>query len=218
MYKILILLIILFIVIINLKLFGSEDFNYSIYDRNISGIYHKTMGAKKEIHKENLFLTDDILKKYNIDYNLSDGTALGSVREKDIIEKDEDVDIEIDIDLLNKFKSIVEEFKKKGFKIVRFWENKKLNSNRRVNLISLYRKYHYIDFQFSGKGLYCISINDNPPRLCDEFLDLKYPYQKGFIGDREFKSPSEKYLELLYGKDWRIPKHKFKPNNIKRYN
>ena len=36
------------------------------------------------------------------------------------------------------------------------------------------------------------------------------------IEDIEYKVPSDKYLELLYGKDWKTPKRKFKPQHIDR--
>lgn len=212
---ILVLVLVLFLIIINIPLLGPADYKYSIYDRNISNIYSKVIGCDKNIHKENLYTADNILKKHNLDYNLSDGTALGSIRENNIIEGDEDVDLELDVVSIHKFKDTISDFKKEGFKITRFWINEALRG-KRINLISMYRNFHYIDFQFSEYGKYCISVSDKPPRLCDEFLKLKEPYNISHISDRKFKTPSINYIEFLYGKDWKTPKNKFKPEDIKR--
>ena len=210
-----IIALILIILLLKINILGTGTYRHSIYDRSVPNLYSKTIGCNKNTHRENLYTVDKILKKHNIDYNLSDGTALGALRENDIIEGDGDVDLEIDITKVEKFKNVIPDFKKENFRISRFWINS-LKNGQRINLISLYRNYHYVDFQFSGYGKYCISISDNPPRLCDEFLTKEKPYQYAKIGDREFKIPSTKYIELLYGDDWKIPKKNFKPENIKR--
>lgn len=204
-------------VIVNINMLGPhKKYKYSIKNRSFPSIRRKLVGVSKEKNKTNLRLACEILKLNKIDFFLSDGTALGAIRENDIIEGDEDVDIEIDIKYLDKFISIMGMFLKKEFKLMRYWIDTPLNSKNKINLISFHRNYHYVDFQFSGKGLYCISINDNPPRLCDEFLALKEPHQFKKIDGIEYKVPSNQYLELLYGKDWNIPKNNFKPSDIDR--
>ena len=212
-----ILTLILFCFIINLKILGPDKkHKYSLKNRIFPSIKHKLFGINKEKHKENLKIVGEILKRNKIDFFLSDGTALGAIRENDIIEGDEDVDIEIDIKYLDKFISIMEVFQKNEFNLMRYWVDTPLNSDKKINLISFHRDYQYVDFQFSGKGLYCISLNDNPPRLCDEFLHLKEPHQIKEIEGIKYKVPSNEYLELFYGKDWKVPKKKFKPNHLKR--
>tara|TARA_R110002126_G_scaffold189101_1_gene337399 strand:+ start:3659 stop:4327 length:669 start_codon:yes stop_codon:yes gene_type:complete len=216
-FIIIILFLILSYFIVNLEILGpGKKHKYSIKNRSFPSIRQKLFGVNKEKHRENLKIVGEILKKNKIDFFLSDGTALGAIRENDIIEGDEDVDIEIDIKYLDKFISIMEVFQKNEFNLMRYWLDTPLNSDKKINLISFHRDYHYVDFQFSGKGLYCISVNDNPPRLCDEFLHLKEPHQFKKIEDIEYKVPSDKYLELLYGKDWKKPKRNFKPHHIDR--
>ena len=208
-------LLIIIGILINLETIGPRGHKTSLYNRSMPKLYAKVIGTDKKIHRENLAIVDEIMKRYEIEYNLSCGTALGVRREGDIIDRDEDVDIEIDIKYLDKIKEIVDYFKKNEFQLVRYWVDTPLNSKKKVNLISFHRKLHYVDIEFSGEGLNCITVDDNPPRGCDEFLKIKEPYQYGKIGDREYKVPSDKYLEFLYGEDWMVPRKK-KPHDTKR--
>jgi len=202
-------------ILINLEIIGPKGHKTSLYNRSMPNLYAKVVGADRKIHRENLAIIDEIMKKYEIDYNLSCGTALGVRREGEIIEGDEDVDIEIDIKYLDKVKEIIDYFKKNEFQLVRYWVDTPLNSKKKINLISFHRNLHYVDIEFSGEDMNCITVNDNPPRGCDEFLKLKEPYQYGKIGNMEYKIPSDKYLEYLYGEDWMIPRKK-KPHDTKR--
>lgn len=210
-------LLILSVIVLNIKIMGPDKkYKTSIYNRSFPSLYHKIMGTRKEKHRENLKIVGEILRRNEIDFFLSDGTALGAIREGDIIEGDEDIDIDIDIKYLDKFKKLIKYFEQNEFKLLRYWVDTPLNSDKRINLISFHRDLHYVDFQFSGKGLYCVSLDDNPPGLCDEFLHLKEPHQIKEIEGIKYKVPSDEYLELLYGKDWKVPKKKFKPQHLKR--
>lgn len=209
------IIVIIFIFLINIDILGPKGYRYSMFDRYYPETRSKLWEPDTDILRENLFLADDILKKHSIDFNLSEGTALGSIREHDIIKGDTDVDIEMDISELEKFKKAIPDFRRKGFKIMRYWVDTNLNG-KVINFISLSRNSHYIDFQFSGKGLNCVSMEDNPPGPCDQFLSTKEPYQEGKIGNRKFKTPSMEYIELLYGPTWNTPRKGFKANTLKR--
>lgn len=209
---IIVAVVVLFVfVAVNSKILGPSDHSYSLSNRYWPGIYSKIFKTDRDVHRKNLFIADDIFKKYGIEYNLSEGTALGSIREHDIIEGDTDVDLELDVNDIEKFKNTIKDFKDEGFTIMRWWIDTNLNG-RVINFVSIVRNSHYIDFQFSGEGLHCITLEDNPPHLCDDFLPIKTPYQEGTIGDRKFRTPSMKYIELLYGPTWKTPRKGFKPN------
>ncbi len=212
-----IVFLVLLAIVLNIKIMGPDKkYKTSIYNRSFPSLYHKIVGSKKTKHRENLKIVGEILRRNKIDFFLSEGTALGAIREGDIIEGDGDVDIDIDIKYLDQFKKLIKYFEQNEFKLLRYWINTPLNSDKKVNLITFHRDLHYVDFQFSGKGLYCIAVTDNPPRLCDEFLHLKEPHQIKEIEGIKYKLPSNGYLELLYGKDWDIPKKNFKPKHLKR--
>lgn len=66
---------------------------------------------------ENLKVAKRILDDMGIPFFLSNGTLLGCVRNKDLIEHDNDIDLGIDSRYAEFKDSIVEEFKKENFVI-----------------------------------------------------------------------------------------------------
>ena len=75
----------------------------------------------KELHDrlfETLCLVDDICKKENVPYFLDGGTEIGSVREKDIIPWDDDVDIKIMRKDYDSFKAAMIKHLPKGYRFI----------------------------------------------------------------------------------------------------
>jgi phosphorylcholine metabolism protein LicD len=78
----------------------------------------------KEKSIETLKKIKKILDKYNINYWLDEGTLLGAVREKKLIEWDHDIDLSIWYKDLEKIKPLFDEIKKIGVEVC-FFEWKK---------------------------------------------------------------------------------------------
>ena len=148
----------------------------------------------EDICKENLFLFDDIMKKIDVDYWLSEGTALGAIREHGFIKGDDDVDV-------GTFdgKKFVEKglylLEQQGFNLMVITDN----------LYSFIRKDEKLDVDIVVDGQPCMACKTKHAdcKICDEmfpFLNFRYIE---FLG-RIFKVPDERYLEYLYG-DWKTP-------------
>jgi hypothetical protein len=171
-------------------------FLYLIKNYNLRFIY---LGTKKYIIKpskecliNNLECLDYIMKKYNFFYWLGEGTALGAIRNNDIIKNDTDIDIGIyntDLDFF--LKKIMPELYKIGFKI------------GRKKPFSIFRNNCYIDIDITGIGLPCMAIQY--PKKCDYHINDLKPFSKAYISNKEYIVPNIKYIEKLYGKNWSIP-------------
>ena len=51
------------------------------------------------------------------------------------------------------------------------------------------------------------------PAAPDEWLEKIEPFSEVTLNDRTYKVPSVKFLDFMYGDDWRIPKAHFKPQH-----
>ena len=148
---------------------------------------------------ENLLLFDDIMKRHGIEYWLSEGTALGVVRDGAFIPWDDDVDVGMFIQHKKVFIDIViPELKRNGFKIV----------NNFINMFSIVRKREKIDIDIVQTGKFCVSCKTAHAK-CNTCSDM-IPFLNGnlrqvdFLG-RQFTVPGNSYLEYLYGPNWRTP-------------
>lgn len=149
----------------------------------------------------NLETFDECMKEVNMFYWLGEGTALGAIREGNIIDNDDDVDVGIYYHDRDKFISkAMPLLKKKGFKIV-----------KPINELTLYRKGSSLDIDFTGRGKPCRAYHW--PTKCDYHMDTIKPFRYGYINNKQYIVPSQKYIEKLYGKRWYI-KQKIKPKNI----
>ena len=158
----------------------------------------KIMNKKNQI--KNLEKFDVIMKKNKVFYWLGEGTALGAIREKDIIKKDSDIDVGIYINDFNNFKDkVIPELLKSGFKI------------GRKKPFSIYKNGEYIDVDITGHNLPCMAFNY--PRSCNYHINSLKPFRTGYINGKKYSVPSEKYIIKLYGKNWHIPMNK-KPKDL----
>ena len=150
------------------------------------------------------------------DFFFSCGTALGLVREGNLLDWDTDVDIDIIEPTESIIDSIYSNMETLGYKYQR-----KLKSNKRYSqIVFIKAPYHSIDFCFWYKNKNQF-INDVPET---NFFKRSHPidiYEKFKlieVQNVKFKIPYDvnSYFKLLYGEDWKTPK-KYK-NWIKNAN
>ena len=159
----------------------------------------------KQFAKEFLFNVDDVFKKYNIVFWLDNGTLLGSMRERDFIEWDEnDMDIGMYTPIFLNYKlwgQIIAELEKINIKIVytygdSVFQCKKSNGTDTcvldVHTVKKVNKEYYIEMNTRWFFF--------PEEIFNQLDEIE------FLG-RKFKIPhnSEKYLTMLYGETWKEP-------------
>ncbi len=151
----------------------------------------------KEIAEKNLLDFKKVMDYNKIPFFLAFGTLLGAIRENDFIDYDEDVDIIILDEYRDNFLSILFEFQKIDLKVCRYERD----------LLSLIRDNEYIDIYFFKKKF-------GERRVCNYISIPNYFLKKNvtisFLNTK-FSIPQnpEKFLNYVYGKDWRIPKKNF---------
>ncbi len=134
---ILYIILIIFIVILLISIIQKKDIRFIFIRMKIKCF--RIINKNKLI--KNLEEIDSIMKKNNIFYWIGEGTALGSIRENDIIDGDDDIDIGIyEKEFNNKKKVLFKELKKKGFKI----------GSRKP--LQIFKNGHYIDIDVTGKN------------------------------------------------------------------
>jgi len=156
-----------------------------------------------EKYSKLLLSFDDVMKKYGIPYWLSEGTALGVIRENRLLPWDDDLDVSftdyyID-DFINK---VLPELKKRGLKITHIMQN--------GTFFTFVDRYgNHLDVDIVSKGGKCIASFTKYTgwnKSCDDLMKhIKYFKNVQLFG-RTFTVPDETYLEYLYGKDWKSPK------------
>jgi LicD family len=173
-------------------------------------LWHKWLGypLNKEVCLENLAIIHDVFKKHKLQFWLSEGTALGFRRDNDFIEWDDDLDIGVWSKDVPKLKKAIKDLKEKNFVV----------GETRINgtFISLHRKGEKVDIDITGKDINCVAntnlsfINGKP---CKEFIHtLKFTPIK--IKGRTYNLPSDDYLVILYGENWRTPIKGKKPEDF----
>lgn len=175
--------------------------------------WKKTTEPFDEIQYDtNLKLFDECMKKTGIFYWVGEGTALGFIREGNFIKDDTD----IDVGLYYKDKALYYEkclplLLEKGFTIKRG-----NNSYTDDEPHSIILNDCYIDVDFMGIDK--PSMTYQWPKSPNELIQLLEPFQKINVNGIEYNVPSIKYIEYLYGEDWKTPKNEFKPNHyMKRF-
>ena len=163
-------------------------------------------GSKnRETLRRLLYEVDDAMKEHGIAYWLGEGTCLGAVREQQIIMGDTDVDLGIDVQYKPLFyNKVLPYLVQRGFRLGRG------SISDSHSITTIYKDDEYVDIDFTGDGHRCYAL-EMGGGSCQKIMNVLRPFQTASIGSRSFPVPSVKYLELLYGDDWRIPKRNFKP-------
>jgi len=163
-----------------------------------------------EICKENLLLFNEIMTLHKIPFWLSEGTALGVIRDGSFILWDDDVDTAF----MHEYR---DQFLKKVLPIL-FSNNFTLGgSMNNGNFIALHRKGEKIDIDIVQSGGKCNASQTKNANTNDCNNILKYlnnMKEVQFLGTT-FNVPGEDYLEYLYSSSWKTPS-KSKLKNIPR--
>jgi len=156
----------------------------------------------KKLAKEFLFIVEEVFRKHNITIYLLGGVLLGAIREKDFISSDYDIDLGVKEKFwenLNLLKEVIIDLEKRDIKIKYLYNNQILRlqlKKHKLSLVLIHLKRtnkEYVKYSSQGRGTY--------PLDCIDTLD-----EINFLG-RKFKIPHnpKKFLENVYGKDWKIP-------------
>ena len=170
-------------------------FHKNIYNLSVKvSRSYNIVSMNEDVCRENLFLFDDIMKQIDVDYWLSEGTALGATREQGFIKGDDDIDV-------GTFDG--QKFVEQGLPLI---INKGFNLMVITdNLYSFIRKGEKLDVDIVVEGQPCMACKTKHAncKLCDEMIPFLHFRHINFLG-RIFKVPDERYLEYLYG-DWKTP-------------
>ena len=155
----------------------------------------------QEIAKENLLLFNDSMNKAQIPYWLSEGTALGAVRDKSFIPWDDDTDVSFMYKHYSNFlDNVLPELKANGFVVG--------GVGHGGNFIVIHRKGEKIDIDIVKKDGDCvagITRKNNYSRDCNIILkNLGGMRTIDFLGTK-FNVPGDDYLSALYSDTWRTP-------------
>ena len=159
-----------------------------------------------DIAKKNLLDLKKIMDESGVKFGLIYGTLLGAYRENNFIQHDYDTDLfvleEVRQDLLNTLPKLL----KIGFEVCRY----------DGMLLSLIRNEEYIDFYFFKKSRFFYRKNNVGLIYGASFLEKTENHL--FLGEN-FLIPAqvEKFLEKLYGKNWKTPKENDQALNHSRY-
>ena len=152
-----------------------------------------------------LFEVDDIMNRLEVKYWLTNGTALGLVRDNQLIPWDDDIDIDVySEDLVPKFRDMVMLLVNKGF-VCRVVERGPISK------VSAYKE----NFKISIGGI-LLDGDHRRAKSCaypKEYYENSVSYK---IADRLFNIPGpvDEYLSYLY-KDWKVPT---RSDDVREYN
>ena len=146
--------------------------------------------------RHTLFIVRGVLHYYNIPFWLTEGTALGAIREGKVIKTDTDIDIGI---TSSNRETLISQalplFKKMGFKQ---WKQKR-------HIIGLVHNYIRVDIMIVEKDKYCIDIP------CNEMISYLSNLIRAPLYDTYYWCMPLAYIIQIYGEDWKIPQYQKKP-------
>jgi lipopolysaccharide cholinephosphotransferase len=178
--------------------FSGINFLYNLLVKGIRSFKIIPMNIKTS--EDNLLTFDTIVKSVGIDYWLSEGTALGVVRDNGMIPWDDDVDTSFMYEYRDVFvREALPLLKQQGFYVG--------SVQCKGNLISLIRNGEKLDVDIVQKDGMCIAPmtpHANYSSKCNDILPYLNSMKTVIFLGRQFNVPDERYLEYLYG-DWKTP-------------
>ena len=166
-------------------------------NRLISSIKYKElkMPISQSLAKSHMNALYSTLTNCQIPFFLTEGTALGAIREQRVIPHDTDIDIGIDISYYNTFRECaLPKFKKLGFKVA-----KDINK-KNDTFITIIKDYLYIDIFFMLDTGTCVDIScEQMKRYYDNRITV-------MVYDKEYDCLPVEYIQEVYGPDWKTPK------------
>ena len=210
-----IIFILIFIILfIEIAWKGGQKFKAVAFLKNFSyKLKHKILGLPLNLEtcKENLLLFNESMNRFKIPFWLSEGTALGAVRDNSFIPWDDDVDVSFKYEYRESFlKNVLPILKQKGFHFD--------FDNNNGNFIGLSRKKEKLDIDIVQENGFCMATQTKNAGYTSD-CNVLIPYlnnmrQIQFLGTI-FTVPGDDYLEFLYSKNWKTPaKSKFTSKKI----
>lgn len=164
----------------------------------------------KDAAWSNLLIVTQSMVLENIPYVLSEGTALGLIRDGDIIDYDDDVDMVVPKEHKSRFMSeVMPVLLRRGFATCKSW--------RQGDLLTLCRRGVSVDINFIARDTSCEWGPSGNIFPCPVDSILTNTREMTFHG-RQLTLPSDDYLEIVYGSSWRVPKHRLACGNDNAYN
>jgi hypothetical protein len=148
----------------------------------------------------------NVATRWGLPFFLSEGTALGAIRNGAFIDGDSDVDVAISVRDEELFKTRVMP------ELRRCYGAKLIKTGAPTQF--LFPGIGHLDVDTIAADRNCAAIGFG--RKCSEFMDTISPLQKVEMHGVLFDVPSKRYLVKLYGADWHIPKTNFKPMHLSR--
>lgn len=165
-----------------------------VYQYKTIPIFEGVKRINKEVAFKNLCILKNELDQYGVEFQITFGTLLGAIREKDFIEHDEDIDILVLGEKKQQLFDLLPELRKIGFEVARY---------DRRDLMSLIKDGEYIDFYFfslkSDRTRYCSGII-LPIEIIDETIEYNFKGLKVNI-PKEYVA----FLRYEYGDNWMTP-------------
>lgn len=148
-------------------------------------------------------------QKHDLPFILTEGTALGAYRQGDFIPGDSDTDIMIFDG--GKLKIVLDELILEGFVVCRV--PIQLFNSTLGTVVSIMRNREWIDIDVFHREKRCAAMAGP----CSQLEPLLQKFETVQLGKSQYYIPSspERYLEYLYGAEWRIPKNE-KPKDVKK--
>jgi len=170
----------------------------------IKGLHaFKLVPLNQEVCRNNLFAFDDVMRELGLRFWLSEGTALGCIRDSAIIPWDDDIDVGMRCEDRNKFVTVaLPLLKTMGFKLTFVANN--------GTFFGFLRNGEKVDVDFVCPKTKCQACRTSNAKCvtCDEMIPFVQNLRStNFLG-RTFLVPGESYLEYLYGPGWKVPERK----------
>lgn len=167
----------------------------------------------REIASENMVIARDLRRKRGLEIFLNYGTLLGTIREKDFIPHDDDVDFGLYGHDKSRFIECIPELEHSGFQVKYIRDDgygmttDTSNDAGNFRMYKLERKGQEMDFFLAFKKRYWFFLRwyiDGRVSLPVRFLDNLSVVN--FLG-QDFSAPADPigFLRNLYGKTWNVP-------------
>lgn len=145
---------------------------------------------------------DNACKAHGVEFWLSEGTALGAVRDGEFIARDSDVDVSVHLKDLDRVRRvIVPALLTRGFRVYK---------DDRDRFLTLELEWEFLDIHAVAPTGECADV----PGPCEQVWPHLFPLRDVRLYDRVYKAPPDAYLEFMYN-DWRTPRDQ-KPSECAR--